>query len=93
MKIQDEARIRVEFYGVARQRTGIAMIRLPANQGLTLDALWAQLRGQFPRLDACDTLAPPMYRVNLDGHHFVTDPKTPIHSGQSVLIMSADAGG
>jgi len=31
--------------------------------------------------------------ANLDGKRFISDPATPIGDGQSLLILSADAGG
>ena len=35
----------------------------------------------------------PTLAANLDGRQFVSDPATPIHDGQALLILSADAGG
>jgi molybdopterin converting factor small subunit len=91
-----EGQIRVEFYGLARQRTGTSTICIPAREDLTLDQLWHSLLDQFPRLAASGSdAAPPrsIYRINLDGQQFVSHPQTPISRGQCVLIMSADAGG
>jgi molybdopterin converting factor small subunit len=35
----------------------------------------------------------PSLTMNLDGQRFVKDLATPVRDGQSVLILSADAGG
>lgn len=88
--------IRVEFYGLARQRAGVGEIEIaPAAAGLRLCDVLAEVAGRLPglatsiqagRLDA--TLA-----ANLDGSRFVTEGGTMIADGQSLLLLSADAGG
>jgi molybdopterin converting factor small subunit len=35
----------------------------------------------------------PSIVANLNGDRFVRDPRTPLSAGDSVLILSADAGG
>jgi len=35
----------------------------------------------------------PAFVANLNGDRFVTDPETPLRTSDSVLILSADAGG
>jgi hypothetical protein len=35
----------------------------------------------------------PSLTANLDGKRFISDPATSIRDGQSLLILSADAGG
>jgi molybdopterin converting factor small subunit len=88
--------IRVEFYGLARQRAETAETLIAACDPITLASLWQALLVRFPRLaeaGAASALPDTIYRINLDGQQFVTHPETPISRGQCVLIMSADAGG
>ena len=97
MTARDEnGQIWVEFYGLARQRTGTSRTALTTARTLPLAAVWQCLVERFPELAAprCEIAQlVSTYRINLDGQQFVTDPQTPIQRGQCVLIMSADAGG
>ena len=38
-------------------------------------------------------IAQPPYKVSLNGDRFVTDPDTPLNSGDAVLLLAADVGG
>jgi len=84
--------MRVELLGVPRERAGVAELEL---QAPTLGQLLAALAVQCPPLaeliDA-DRLR-PSFVANLNGDRFVSDPRTPLSEGDSVLILSADAGG
>lgn len=88
--------IRVEFFGVARQRAGRPFTVLPLTGPATLGSVIAELAAKFPQLAAdCfsgDRLRPG-YLANVDGERFVNDPAAPIDEHASLLIMSADAGG
>jgi hypothetical protein len=35
----------------------------------------------------------PAYRLSLNGQSFVTDPAERLHSGDSLILLAADAGG
>ena len=87
--------IRVEFYGIARQRAGVPAVEL-ATSGATLNQVLLEVAAQLPVFgQACiasGTLAATL-AANLDGERFISDPATPIRNGQSLLILSADAGG
>ena len=88
--------IRVEFFGVARQRAGTATVVVPVAGAVTLGFLLARLAVEFPQwasecLDG-DRLRPG-YIVNVDGDRFVRDLEEPLEDETSLLIMSADAGG
>lgn len=89
--------IRVEFYGIARQRAGISEIALNVPAGsLPLGEALALVCGQLPQLDRellSGSRLQESFAANLDGVQFVSDPATLIHDGQSLLILSADAGG
>ncbi len=88
--------IRVEFFGVARQRARTAATRVPVEGPTALGTLLAQLGRQFPEWAAeCldgDRLRNG-YIAHIDGRHFVSDPHELIDDRAALLIMSADAGG
>jgi len=89
--------ITVEFYGIARQRAGTAhaTVEVDANRTRLGDVLMA-LAARFPELSATcfdgDRLRAG-YIANIDGKRFLTDSEAPVCSGESLLILSADAGG
>ena len=88
--------IRVEFFGVARQRAGTATAVVPVEGAVTLRLLLARLAVEFPHwasecLDG-DRLRPG-YIVNLNGDRFIRNLEQPLEDEASLLIMSADAGG
>lgn len=90
-------RITVEFFGIPRQRAGVAQCELDMpGEATTLGAVLIRLKDSFPELAAdClrhDHLAPG-YTANLCGERFVTDPATVLRDGDALLILSADAGG
>jgi molybdopterin converting factor small subunit len=85
--------ITVELFGIPRERAGTERVQCaPARLGDVL----AHLLARFPRLaDECiagDRLQSG-YLANLNGQKFVTDPATELTDGDSLLILSADAGG
>jgi sulfur-carrier protein len=89
--------IRVEFYGIARQRAGVSSLEV----GLTGDSmrladLFQELAHLLPRFgEECiaDGRLRAALGANVDGVRFVSDPQTPIRDGECLLIVSADAGG
>ena len=92
----NSAEILVEFFGLARLLAGTPTIRIPASDAISLQMLWTQVLEVLPELRGGGELTSvtmPIYRFNLDGQRSVTDPETTIRQGQSVLILSADAGG
>jgi hypothetical protein len=88
--------ISVEFFGLARQRAGIGQLQLDfPGARVSLREVLSELAARLPSFAACvhagrldTTLA-----ANLDGNCFVIDPETTIEDGQSLLLLSADAGG
>ena len=88
--------IHIEFYGVARQRAGVASASLPLAGPVSLKSVIAHLQSAYPDFaeeclqghSLCDN-----YVVNIDGHRFVRDMGTEIRDDACLLIMSADAGG
>ena len=84
--------MRVELLGVPRERAGVAEIELQAD---TLGQLLVALAVRFPSLGeliVADRLQSSLV-ANLNGDRFVSDPRTQLKEGDSVLILSADAGG
>ena len=85
--------VRVEFYGVPRQRAGTAFL------DVTATSLGEALRGvarQIPELAGCCLVGDrpaPGYLANVNGRFFTSDPGTPLSSGDAVLLLSTDAGG
>jgi len=85
--------IRVEFYGIPRERAGVAATTA---DGGSLGELLADLGARFPRLaESClaGNRLRPEYAANLNGARFVTSPETKLAPGDVLLVLSADAGG
>lgn len=87
----------IELYGIPRQRAGTSHIRVPASgASLTLAELISRLAESYPVLaQECfpDGSLAREYAVCVNGDRFVREVDTAICAGQSILIMSADAGG
>ena len=85
--------ITVEFFGIARQRAGTATVQVQAasvRQAIVeLDAKYPALRGVC--WDSNGLL--PGYIANRGGERFISDLDTPLAPGDSLLILSTDAGG
>lgn len=84
--------MRVEFFGVSRERAGIAELSVSAS---TLGELLGILAAEYPSLAE---LLPgnrlhPALAANLNGDRFVRDPLTPLVENDCLLLLSADAGG
>ena len=82
----------VEFYGVSRERAGVAEVDVDAD---TLGALLGTLASRMPafaELIVADRLHPSL-AANLNGDRFISDPETPLGDKDCVLILSSDAGG
>ena len=89
--------IRVEFYGIARQRAGMTELALvlPRSE-VALSEVLGALAIRVPGLNGEWIVNGRLHEsltANLDGLRFVSDPATMVRDGQSLLILSADAGG
>ena len=84
--------ITIEFFGVPRQRAGTERVEIEAG---SLGEALAVLCERFGGLaEMCDgERLRPGYVANLNGDRFVSEPDTPLADGDSLLILSADAGG
>jgi molybdopterin converting factor small subunit len=86
----------VEFFGVPRERAGLA--ELDVNAG-TLSQLLGTLADQLPSFgkfvsaDLSGARLHPAFIASLNGDRFISDPGTPLAEHDHVLILSADAGG
>jgi sulfur-carrier protein len=87
----------VEFFGIARQRAGVSRLHLElASPAAPLADVLTAVAEQLPPLQNGWIAAGRLHAslaANLDGQRFVSDPATLIGDGQSLLILSADAGG
>jgi len=86
-------RVDVELFGIARARAGIA--RTTA-EGDCLGDVLADLADRFPSL--AETVIDgrtlrPHFTANVCGERFVTAPETVLCEGDTVLLLSLDAGG
>jgi molybdopterin converting factor small subunit len=84
--------MQVEFFGVPRERAGVAQVDVSAD---TLGELLSTLASRLPSLAEfiVDKRLHPSFTANLNGDVFVSDPATPLTKDDCVLILSADAGG
>lgn len=80
--------VRVELYGLARLRAGVAEATVAA--GTVGDALAVACPGLGVIRDG---RVSPEYLVSVGGGRFVTDPATPLNDGDVLLVLGADAGG
>ena len=84
--------MRVEFFGLPRERAGVAEIEVQAD---TLGQLFSVLAVQFPTLAdliGVNQLSPSL-AANLNGDEFVSSPQTVLAEDDHILILSADVGG
>ena len=92
-------RVTVEFFGIPRLRAGRAdwELHLPQHeQSATLAEILTALAEELPGF-ARDCLDGGRLRdgyiANINGSRFVSDPAAKIADGETLLILSADAGG
>jgi len=85
--------ITVEFYGIPRARAGRKdLVVSAATAGAALLAVASECPELANALEPDGTLT-PHYRLSMDGEFFVTDLAHVLHSGDRLLLLSADAGG
>jgi molybdopterin converting factor small subunit len=85
--------VAVELFGIARARAGVA--RTTA-QGQCLGDVLAHLGERYPALaESCidGRQLRPSFLANVSGQRFVSAPETPLCEGDTVLLLSIDAGG
>lgn len=85
--------ITVELYGIPRSRAGVEKT---VATGSCLGDVLADLAARFPHLaETCieGNRLRPGYTANLRGERFVTDPETTLTDGDTLLLLTLDAGG
>jgi molybdopterin converting factor small subunit len=85
--------VAVELFGIPRSRAGLA--RTTAT-GANLGDVLADLATHFPQLaETCidGRFLRPGFIMNLNAQRFVTSPEVPVCDGDTLLLMSLDAGG
>ncbi len=89
--------IRVEFFGTARTRAEVPETTVtPVDGKLRLGEAIAILSARFPQLAGHCFTGNRMadgYAACVDGKLFVNDATCELRDGQTLLIMSSDAGG
>ena len=88
-------RVRVEFFGMPRQRAGRAALDVEVDV-LTLGDVLADVARQLPEFaQQCldGSRLKPGLLANLNGLRFTTDSQTPLADQDCVLILAADVGG
>ncbi len=91
----------VELFGVARLKANTAQVSLVLRAEAKLKDALAALAAACPQLVgpvlSSDKAGSPAllngYACNVNGKHFIKDTRTPIQAGDSLLILSSDAGG
>jgi molybdopterin converting factor small subunit len=88
----------VELFGVARLLANTTDVSLPLSPGATLSDVLEALARQLPVLvgrvirEDRRTLVDG-YACNVNGLEFVRSTASAVHHGDSIVILSADAGG
>ena len=85
--------VRVEFFGIPRQRAGVATAEV---QCKTLGDVLHELAVRFPAFgESCVERGKLKtgFLANINGERFTRDPSTRFRDGDAVLILSADVGG
>jgi molybdopterin converting factor small subunit len=85
--------IRIELFGIPRHRTGVPSFEVEAQ---TLGCALTEAGRRWPVLaESCldGERLRGGFLANVNGRIFVSDPATPLASGDCVLIVSSDVGG
>ena len=88
--------VSVELFGVARMLAKTQTLALMLPQGATLAHAFSALAEKLPMLVGRVINSEGLiagYSCNINGLDFVRTPNTKVHSGDKILILSADAGG
>jgi sulfur-carrier protein len=85
--------ITVELFGIARLKAGVSTT---SSTGATLGEVLSDLAERYPALsNVCISGQSLMsgFTANLRGEQFICDPATSLRDGDSILLLSVDAGG
>src|SRR6266571_5280957 len=92
-KMNRDAPVIVEFFGVPRLRAGRAELAVAPGTAAEVLAAVEQSCPGLAGLLRSDGRLVPHYLLSLDGREFVTDTSQLLTPGTRVLLLSADAGG
>ena len=93
LQVRSRVTVTVELFGIPRARAGLAQTTAI---GKSLGEVLSDLAARFPAFaESCvdECRLRPGFMASLGGDRFVTDPQTPLGDGESLLILSMDAGG
>jgi molybdopterin converting factor small subunit len=85
--------VTVELFGVPRARAGVSQLSVV---GATLGEVLMEVGRKSTSLETYCLDAGRLragYIANINGDRFVSDPETILSEGDSILLMSVDAGG
>jgi molybdopterin converting factor small subunit len=85
--------IAIEFYGIPRLRAGTAVVQLEAS---TVGEALHALGRMCPSLEGSVLSGGSVHevcKISLNGERFISDPSTHLRDGDTLLLLSADAGG
>lgn len=83
--------VRVELYGLARHRAGIAAITVT---GTTVGQALAAVDQAYPTVQLLrEGRVSPEYLVSVRGGRFTTDLSEALNEGDALVLLGADAGG
>jgi hypothetical protein len=88
--------VRIEFYGIPRRRAKVASATLEfEGEAVRMGEVLLQLTQRYPGLSDCldGEFLRSGFSANLGGRQFTTDPNAKLCAGESLLLMSSDAGG
>ena len=89
--------ILIEFFGIPRARAGVSETTIEiSEETVTLGAVLAHLAARFPALAVECIVGEELrdgFAANLRGERFLRAPSEILTAGDTLLIISADAGG
>lgn len=83
----------VEFYGIPRERAGLAALDVDAYNAVELLLALEDMCPGLGRLIGPDGALAPEYLLSLNGEEFLADLGHVLEPGDRLLLLSADAGG
>jgi molybdopterin converting factor small subunit len=85
--------VTVEFFGIPRQRAGMAQLALDAATAAEALALVERHCPRLAPLLQPDRQLTAHYLLSVDGQRFLNDLGERLSAGTHLLLLSADAGG
>lgn len=85
--------VHVELFGIPRARAGVERT---TSSGTCLGDVLLDLSARFPQLAGECIVGRELragYTANLRGEKFITDPATKLAEGDTLLLLTLDAGG